>query len=162
MGCPKIPAKTLRASADGALWEGKRMRDHLQMPATPVTQAPCTHDHAVDASAAGELSRRNFLKSTTAGLVAGAIAGESVTGTALAAEVQRGRRILLKGGGVLSLDPNVGDFETADVLIEGAKIVEVRPNIQAAAAVIDASNIFVNAAVTTEIYTLSLHDVLTI
>jgi 5-methylthioadenosine/S-adenosylhomocysteine deaminase len=120
------------------------MREHLQMPATPVTQAPCTHDQAVDASAAGELSRRNFLKSTTAGLVAGAIASESLTGAALAADVRaRGGRILLKGGVVLSLDPNVGDFETADVLIEGAKIVEVRPNVQASAAVIDASNMIV-------------------
>jgi 5-methylthioadenosine/S-adenosylhomocysteine deaminase len=124
-------------------WEGKLMREHLQTPGTPVTQAPCTHDHAGDASAAGELSRRNFLKSTTAGLVAGAIAGESVTGTALAADVQRGRRLLLKGGVVLSLDPSIGDFETADVLIEGSKIVAVRPNIQASAAVIDASNMIV-------------------
>ncbi len=113
------------------------------MPATPVTQGPCTHDHAVHASAAGELSRRNFLKSTTAGLIAGAIAGEGLTGTALAADVQRGRRLLLKGGVVLSLDPSIGDFETADVLIEGSKIVAVRPNIQASAAVIDAANMIV-------------------
>ena len=30
-----------------------------------------------------------------------------------------GRQILLKGGTVLSLDPKVGDFDTADVLIDG-------------------------------------------
>ena len=67
-----------------------------------------------------------------------AMAGGSVAGTAAVTEAQsidqgglRGRRILLKGGVVLSFDPNVGDFEKADVLIEGSKIVEVRPNIQA-------------------------------
>src|SRR5262245_38065483 len=52
-------------------------------------------------------------------------------------------RALIKGGIVLSLDPKVGDFANGDVLIENGKIVEVRPNIEAAAgstAIIDASN----------------------
>ncbi len=50
-----------------------------------------------------------------------------------------GRPILLKGGCVLSLDSAVGDFEQADVLIEGKKISAVRPNISAPnAQVIDA------------------------
>ena len=54
---------------------------------------------------------------------------------------QAGRPILLKGGCVLSLDRAVGDFEQADVLIEGKKISAVRPNISAPnAQVIDASN----------------------
>src|SRR5262249_16109167 len=39
------------------------------------------------------------------------------------------RRILLKGGVVLTLDRQVGDFAQADVLIEDGKIREVRPNI---------------------------------
>ena len=43
-------------------------------------------------------------------------------------------RILLKGGVVLTLDPAVGDFEKADVLIEGKKIVSIRPNISASSA----------------------------
>jgi hypothetical protein len=47
------------------------------------------------------------------------------------ARVQGERRILLKGGVVLSLDRQVGDFAQADVLIEGGKIREVRPNIEA-------------------------------
>src|SRR5206468_2224748 len=55
----------------------------------------------------------------------------------------RGRRILLKGGVVLSLDSKVGDFEQADVLIEGTKIVEIGPHLRASAAVIDASNMIV-------------------
>src|SRR5437667_1363174 len=98
--------------------------------------------------AQGEISRRRFLKSGTAGLVAGAIA----TGTALhgkllaqsdvvpAGSGSSGRRILLKGGMVLSMDAKVGDFEKADVLIEGKKIVAVGPNLKATAAVIDATD----------------------
>src|SRR3989442_1948944 len=96
----------------------------------------------------GEISRRRFLKSSTAGLVAGVIA----TGTALhgkllaqsdvvpAGSGSSGRRILLKGGMVLSMDAKVGDFEKADVLIEGKKIVAVGPNLKATAAVIDATD----------------------
>jgi Cytosine deaminase and related metal-dependent hydrolases len=44
---------------------------------------------------------------------------------------------------VLSYDPAVGDFEKADVLIEDKKIVAVRPDISAEAAVIDASRMIV-------------------
>jgi len=43
----------------------------------------------------------------------------------------RRRRILLRGGVVLSLDPKVGDFDKADVLIDGKKIVEVAPTVSA-------------------------------
>src|SRR5262249_41263820 len=86
------------------------------------------------------------------GLVASTIASGVLNDTALAVGVQgsgsgrggiRGRRILLKDGVVLSLDPQVGDFEKADVLIEGSKIIEIRPNLRASAAVIDASNMIV-------------------
>src|SRR5207244_1207573 len=48
-----------------------------------------------------------------------------------------------KGGVVLSFDRSVGDFESADVLIEGSKIVAVRPNISAEATAIDAANMIV-------------------
>ena len=78
-------------------------------------------------------SRRDFLKS-------------SLTGLALAAMPQqppRGGMTLLKGGRVLSIDSKVGDFDRADVLIDGSKIVMVQPNIRAAAATIDASNMIV-------------------
>ena len=51
--------------------------------------------------------------------------------------------LLLKGGCVVSLDPAVGDFEKADVLIEGTRIAEVRPNITATATTIDATNTIV-------------------
>ena len=43
--------------------------------------------------------------------------------------MQGQRRILLKGGVVLTLDRQVGDFAQADVLIEDGKIREVRPDI---------------------------------
>ena len=55
-----------------------------------------------------------------------------------------GRAILIKGGCVLTLDRAVGDFEQADVLIEGGKISAVRPNISAPnAEVIDAARMIV-------------------
>jgi len=88
------------------------------------------------------LSRRQFLCTTAAVTAAPAIAA-SVSNEAQAAPrpVGPGRPILLKGGIVLSLDRAVGDFEQADVLIEGTKIKEVKPNISAPnAQVIDASN----------------------
>ncbi len=54
------------------------------------------------------------------------------------------KRTLLKNGCVLSLDPKVGNFKQADVLIEGSKIAAVGPNLSAAdAEVIDASNTIV-------------------
>lgn len=54
------------------------------------------------------------------------------------------RRYLLKGGAVLSMDPNVGDFAQGDVLIEGKKIVAVGPHLHApGAAVINAAGMIV-------------------
>lgn len=50
-------------------------------------------------------------------------------------------RKLFKGGIVLTLDSNIGNFMQADVLIEGSKIAAISPNIDAdSAEVIDASN----------------------
>jgi 5-methylthioadenosine/S-adenosylhomocysteine deaminase len=91
------------------------------------------------------LSRRQFLCSTAAGAVAAPAIAAGAIGAATEAEAapspKPGRPILLKGGCVLSLDRAVGDFEQADVLIEGTKISAVRPNISAPnAQVIDAKN----------------------
>jgi 5-methylthioadenosine/S-adenosylhomocysteine deaminase len=52
-----------------------------------------------------------------------------------------GRAILVKGGIFLSMDPNVGDFERGDILIQGKKIVSVGQNVDA-----PKSAIVVNAA----------------
>ena len=97
-------------------------------------------------------SRRKFLKSS-AGLAAGGtlaqVFPQKATAQGAAAvdaeltRLQRQRRILLKGGVVLTLDRQVGDFAFADVLIEDGKIREIRPHIAVsddAAAVIDATH----------------------
>src|ERR1700726_2225179 len=90
-------------------------------------------------------SRRGLLKAA-----AGVAAGTALPAAASAqsgqgadpdlARLQSQRRILLKGGVVLSMDPQVGNFANADVLIEAGKIRDVRPGIAAAdAATVDAS-----------------------
>jgi 5-methylthioadenosine/S-adenosylhomocysteine deaminase len=93
-------------------------------------------------------SRRHFLQAS-AGLATLGASLPAFSSTAQAqgdAELTRllaARRVLLKGGVVLSLDRQVGDFAQADVLIEDGTIREVRPNIAVtgdAAAVVDATN----------------------
>jgi len=94
-------------------------------------------------------SRRNVLKAGAALLAGGAAANgmpASVqaqdTGDPELARLQRGRRILLQGGIVLTLDRQLGDFAQADVLIENGRIREVRPGVAVSedTAVIDAAN----------------------
>ena len=91
-------------------------------------------------------TRRDILKSGV-GIAAGAALAPLAPTAALAqsdadlARVQQSKRILLKGGIILSGDPKVGDFASGDVLIEDGKIREIRPDIAAAdAAVVDATN----------------------
>jgi 5-methylthioadenosine/S-adenosylhomocysteine deaminase len=101
-------------------------------------------------SHAPRISRRDFLSAAAAvsagGLTAAAVgvpseAGRQDSGTA----PPQGGRVLLKGGAVLTLDQDLGDFETADVLIEGRRIAAVGPDLQAAAGieVVDASSMIV-------------------
>ena len=53
---------------------------------------------------------------------------------------QPGRKTLIRGGHVLSVDPGIGNFARGDVLIEGSKILAIAPQIDAPdAAVIDAT-----------------------
>jgi len=85
-------------------------------------------------------SRRGFLKGG-AGLIAGAAAvqllptpvtgqaAQNASGTLQALMNTNGRAILLKDGIVLSMDPNVGDFEKGDILIRGKTIVSVGRNL---------------------------------
>ncbi|MFN7010243.1 MAG: amidohydrolase family protein [Allorhizobium sp.] len=55
-----------------------------------------------------------------------------------------GRRTLIKGGAVLSMDAAVGNFPVGDVLFEGSKILEIGPSITAGdAAVINAHGMIV-------------------
>jgi cytosine/adenosine deaminase-related metal-dependent hydrolase len=91
-------------------------------------------------------SRRDFLKVSAA--TGAAVAGLDLFSERPAAAQdhdaprdsgRRGRRYLIRGGHVMSMDPQVGDFAEADVLIEGKLIVAVGPNLRASgAAVIDA------------------------
>jgi 5-methylthioadenosine/S-adenosylhomocysteine deaminase len=93
-------------------------------------------------------SRRDFLKAT---MVVGAAAatGFLATRAANAQEMpsgtgEEGRRILIRGGHVLSMDPDVGDFAEADVLIAGRTIEEIGPNLEAGdAEIIDAAGMIV-------------------
>src|SRR5690349_21952561 len=92
-----------------------------------------------------QLGRRDFLKTTAAG---GAAAGLGLFAARPAAahdddapedSGRRGRRYVIRGGHVTSMDPAVGDFVKADVLVEGKKILAVGPNLNAGgAAEIDA------------------------
>lgn len=50
-----------------------------------------------------------------------------------------GDRLLLRGGHVLTLDPEVGDLATGDVLIDGEEIAGVAPQLDADAEVLDVS-----------------------
>ncbi|MBV9201461.1 MAG: twin-arginine translocation signal domain-containing protein, partial [Alphaproteobacteria bacterium] len=86
-------------------------------------------------------SRRNFLQGAAATGIAAA--GLNLFAPRLAAadggdppldSGRPGRRYIIRGGSVMSLDPQVGDFAQADVLIEGKKILAVGPNLHAGGA----------------------------
>lgn len=112
-----------------------------------------THPDAQKALGKGQLSRRDLLKAGLVGAAAGSLLGTNLlvkaagtpqTGGAEMPRPASGGLTLLKGGIVLSMDDEVGDFEQGDVLIEGNRILEVRPNIDASAAqIIDATGMVV-------------------
>jgi 5-methylthioadenosine/S-adenosylhomocysteine deaminase len=91
-------------------------------------------------------SRRDFLKATAVTGVAAAgldlfaaHPAAALDGGVPVETGRRGRRYVIRGGSVMSMDPQVGDFAEADVLIEGKKIVAVGPHLHAGGgAVIDA------------------------
>ena len=88
-----------------------------------------------------QLGRRDFLKATAATGVAAAGLNLFAARPA-AADVgdppedngRPGRRYVIRGGAVMSMDPHVGDFPRADVLVEGKKILAVGPNLSAGGA----------------------------
>ena len=81
-------------------------------------------------------SRRNFLKSAAA-------TGFAATGISLFAprpaaatdddpprdSGRPGRRYLIRGGSIMSMDPQVGNLVRGDVLIEGKRIFAIAPNL---------------------------------
>lgn len=102
-------------------------------------------------SGAGEprnnaMTRRRWL-AMAGGLIGGALTGgcapEPGPTSGSGSLVSLGGRILLRGGTVLSMDPGVGDFDMADVLIDGSTIEAVGPNLDASAEVVDASGMIV-------------------
>jgi 5-methylthioadenosine/S-adenosylhomocysteine deaminase len=87
-------------------------------------------------------SRRDFLKGAAA-----SVAGLNLFAARPAAADagppkdtgKLGRRYVIRGGSVMTMDPVVGNFAQADVLVDGKKILAVGPNLAAGgAAVIDA------------------------
>jgi 5-methylthioadenosine/S-adenosylhomocysteine deaminase len=86
-----------------------------------------------------QLGRRDFLKASSA--TAAAAAGASLFAAPAARahdEVaaprdtgRPGRRYVIRNAHVMSMDPAVGDFVRADVLVKGKQIEAVKPNIHA-------------------------------
>ena len=120
-------------------------------------------EHA-QASDTGVMRRRDFIRAGASGLTGAALATaacsrapenqnagplgnlRSATPDDLRELVGDGRRrrILLRGGIVLTLDPKLGDFEKADILIDGKTIAEISPNISASGAeIVDCSGTIV-------------------
>ena len=100
------------------------------------------NDHTDSPHDAPRGSRRDFLKASTATAVAAA-GLNLLTATPAAAQANSdapsdsgkpGRRYIIRGGSVMSMDPSVGDFAQADVLIEGKKIIAIGHNLQAGGA----------------------------
>src|SRR5215472_15576911 len=127
----------------GTTEEGEMSDDNCQARPNDIGDTCC--DRA-------KPSRRGLLGFGAAfgGAVAGLLAKEAAaagTSTTLErlkrAERDPGRRVLLKGGVVLSLDPQIGDFERGDVLIEGKKILAVGRDLTATALVVDAGGMIV-------------------
>ena len=90
-----------------------------------------------------QLGRRDFLKASTAGAAAAGATGLGLFSPRPAAADEReapehsgrnNRRYIIRGGAVMSMDPKIGDFPKADVLVEGKKILAVGPNLQAGGA----------------------------
>ena len=86
-------------------------------------------------------SRRGFLKAAAAAGITTATGGLALFAPRPAAahddarepeySGHHGRRYLIRGGAVMSMDPRVGDFASADVLVDGRKILAVGPNLAA-------------------------------
>ena len=111
----------------------------------------CDQGQPQDHDAQLSTSRRDFLKASTA--TAATAAGLNLLSAPARADDNQGedepgdtgkpgRRYIIRAGAVMTMDPsmpNKGEFPSADVLVDGKKIVAVGPNLQAGGAdVIDA------------------------
>jgi 5-methylthioadenosine/S-adenosylhomocysteine deaminase len=104
-----------------------------------------THDDQNKTSGMFGVSRRDFIGSTAAGAAAGVFSTLGLD-TALAANPgsppgpppnNANKQILLKGGIVLTMDPDGMDYNKADVLVQGSKIKAIGPNVGGSGEVID-------------------------
>jgi cytosine/adenosine deaminase-related metal-dependent hydrolase len=108
-------------------------------------QKPSEPSHAA-AAESGAVSRRRFLEGSALAAVIGTLGGGLATAGLAAAPAHAqagpqaaGRKMLLKGGTVLTLDPALHDLADGDVLIAGGKIAAVGVGLDAGdAEVIDA------------------------
>src|SRR5262245_28224536 len=92
------------------------------------TNSSCVHPsrrQVLTAAAAAGFSAASCAPTQSGGLSTTPAETQELVGDA------RRRRILLRGGVVLTLDATVGDFEKADVLIDGTKIAQIAPMISA-------------------------------
>jgi len=96
----------------------------------------CDEGKPQDHTASLRESRRDFLKASTATAIA--VAGANFLSAPAAAQAKDdppadsgkpGRRYVIRGGSVMSMDPKVGNFPQADIMIEGNKIVAIGPNL---------------------------------
>ncbi|TYC52576.1 amidohydrolase family protein [Rhodobacterales bacterium] len=95
---------------------------------TPRGACPTSHDFMAEAAGTPPLPDPGTLDAQNA-----------AAATIPAGVGEEGRRILLKGGVILSMDDTVGNFAVGDVLIDGNTIAEVGATIDAPdAAVVDA------------------------
>lgn len=92
----------------------------------------------------GRSTRRGFFEMSAA-LAAGIVSpGQSKEAEIVERDARRSRdpnrRILLKGGTIVSMDAKVGNLVKGDLLIQGKKISAIAANLPATGEVIDASN----------------------
>ena len=101
-------------------------------------------DH-LDSGTPGEsggagISRGQLLEVGAAGLAATLLAPEVAFGSSSTRQSSNPKKLLLRGGVVLTLDDAVGDFKQGDVLVERGKIVAVGASVPASGAqVVDCS-----------------------
>jgi len=89
-----------------------------------------------------QLGRRDFLKASTAtAAAAGAMSlfssparADDDHGEPPQDSGRRGRKYVIRGGSVMTMDPKLGDFVKADVLVDGKKIEKIGPNLHAGGA----------------------------
>ncbi len=81
-------------------------------------------------------SRKIFLKGAGAGIIFPFL---PVSLSNPVSSVPSGNRMLLKGGTVLTMDEDIGDYEKADILIENGIIKEIAPSIETDTESVDAS-----------------------